>query len=76
MWGIRGMCSEAWESLGKALCSDFSLGRKGACSVPATLFLPEPDFLGFLSVSLTDDGIPYILLLEIADTGQQLLLST
>lgn len=23
MRGIRGMCSEAWESLGKALCSDF-----------------------------------------------------
>lgn len=53
----------------------FPLGRKGACSVPATLFLPEPSFLGFLSVSLTDDGIPQILLLEFADTRQQLLLS-
>lgn len=78
--GNAALCSAAWESLGKkGLCSVFlfffPLGRKGACSVPATLFLPEPSFLGFLSVSLTDDGIPQILLLEFADTRQQLLLS-
>lgn len=54
--GQSGECSTVICSLGitgeSPLLSFFSLGRKRACSVPATLFLPEPNFLGFLSVSL------------------------